>query len=257
MDYTFNDLKNKVILITGGSGLLGTQFSESFLRLGSKLILLDLKKPSFSHQNLLFIKCNVSNESELIKAFKLIVKKFKKVDVLVNNACKNYSPKKIKKNKYELENFDHKMWDSDLMVGLKGAFLTTKIFGGHMAKNGGGKIINISSDLGLIAPDQRIYKSSNFKKPITYSVIKHGIIGLTKYSATYWLKKNIQCNAIAPGGVKNNQSKKFIRNLSKLIPLGRMANQNEYNFLLLFLASKHSSYLNGSVIVADGGRSIW
>ena len=125
-----------------------------------------------------------------------------------------------------------------------------------MAKYKKGSIINVSSDLGIIAPDQRIYNKKNFVKPVTYSVVKHGIIGLTKYTASYWGKNNLRCNAIAPGGIYNNQDKKFVENINKLIPLGRMAKKNEYNGLILFLCSDLSSYLTGSVIVADGGRTI-
>ena len=125
-----------------------------------------------------------------------------------------------------------------------------------MAKFNQGVILNISSDLGIIAPDQRLYKSSNFTKPVTYSVVKHGIIGLTKYTASYWGKNNIRCNAIAPGGILNNQNKDFIKKINRLIPLNRMAKKNEYNGLILFLSSDLSSYLTGSVIVADGGRTI-
>ena len=99
-------------------------------------------------------------------------------------------------------------------------------------------------------------KKANFIKPISYSVVKHGIIGLTKYTASYWSKKNIRCNAIAPGGIFNNQDSSFIKKIDQLIPLGRMAKKNEYNGLILFLCSDLSSYITGSVIVADGGRSI-
>ena len=125
-----------------------------------------------------------------------------------------------------------------------------------MSKFKKGSIVNISSDLGIIAPDQRIYKKSGFVKPVTYSVVKHGIIGLTKYTASYWGKKNIRCNAIAPGGIYNNQNISFVKKLNNLIPLGRMAQVNEYNALVLFLSSDLSSYITGSTIVADGGRSI-
>ena len=122
-----------------------------------------------------------------------------------------------------MENFSNDFWDKDLLVGLKGSYLCTKVFGSYMSKSRKGVILNISSDLGIIAPDQRIYKKSNFTKPVTYSVVKHGIIGLTKYTASYWGKKNIRCNAIAPGGILNNQSSSFIKKINKLIPLGRMA----------------------------------
>jgi NAD(P)-dependent dehydrogenase (short-subunit alcohol dehydrogenase family) len=125
-----------------------------------------------------------------------------------------------------------------------------------MSKFKQGIIINVSSDLGIIAPDQRIYGKSGFAKPITYSIIKHGIIGLTKYTASYWAKRNIRCNAIAPGGIFNNQDNSFVKRINQLIPLGRMAKKNEYNGLFLFLCSDLSSYLTGSVIIADGGRTI-
>ena len=177
---------------------------------------------------------------------------------MINGAAKDYVPtKKIKKEKHGLENFSEKIWIEDLNIGLKGSFLTTKILGSYMARNKKkGVILNISSDLGIIAPNQDIYKKNNFIKPICYSVVKHGIIGLTKYTASYWAKKNIRCNAIAPGGIFNYQESSFVKKISQLIPLGRMAKKNEYNGIVLFLCSDLSSYITGSVIVADGGRTI-
>ena len=112
------------------------------------------------------------------------------------------------------------------------------------------------SDLSLIAPNQDLYKGLNFVKPITYSVVKHGINGLTKYIASYWAHKNIRCNAIAPGGIINNQNKLFLKKIKKIIPLKRLAKKNEYNDLILFLCSDSSSYMTGSIVIADGGRTI-
>ena len=181
-------------------------------------------------------------------------KKYKTIDVLVNNAANNYGAGSSL-SKTRLESFSDKIWDDDLKVGLKGAMLCTKIFGAEMNfQLSGGNIINISSDLGIISPDNRIYKK-NSVKPVTYSVIKHGIIGLTKYTATYWPKK-IRCNALAFGGMENNQDKNFIKKIKELIPMGRMGRKNEYNNSLLFLASKASSYINGATIIVDGGRTI-
>ena len=119
-----------------------------------------------------------------------------------------------------------------------------------------GVIINVGSELSIIAPDQRIYKK-NFVKPVTYSVIKHGIIGLTKYIATYWAKYGIRCNTLSPGGVFNNQDKKFVKKFNNLVPLNRMANKNEYNAAIQFLCSDASKFLNGHNLIIDGGRSIW
>tara|TARA_A100000164_G_C21403131_1_gene538592 strand:- start:184 stop:567 length:384 start_codon:yes stop_codon:yes gene_type:complete len=120
----------------------------------------------------------------------------------------------------------------------------------------GGVILNVSSDLGIVAPNQNLYKKLNFVKPVTYSVIKHGIIGLTKYTASYWGNKKIRCNAIAPGGINQNFDKQFVNKIKKLIPLNRMAKVNEYNKIVLFLCSDQSSYMTGTTIVADGGRTI-
>ena len=124
-----------------------------------------------------------------------------------------------------------------------------------MSQKKSGNIINISSDLGIISPDQRLY--SKFVKPVSYSVVKHGIIGLTKYTATYWAHRNIRCNSFAPGGIFNKQPKSFISKINKLIPMSRMAKKNEYNATILFLASESSSYCTGSIISVDGGYTSW
>ena len=162
-----------------------------------------------------------------------------------------------------MENFSTDQWNLELSVGLTGSMLCSKIFGYEMSKNGKGVILNISSDLGTIAPDQRIYKKEGLPeneqpvKPVTYSVIKHGLIGLTKYLATYWADKGVRCNALCPGGIYANQSDDFVKRLTDLIPLGRMANIDEYKAAVAFVVSDASSYMTGASIPIDGGRSIW
>ena len=163
-----------------------------------------------------------------------------------------------------VENFPINIWETDINVSLKGSFLCIKYFGYQISKNpNGGNIVNISSDLGLISPDQRLYKIEGLQedlqpvKPITYSVVKTGLIGLTRYISTYWADKNVRCNAICPGGVENNQNKDFVEELIKRIPLNRMARKDEYHGIVVFLLSDASSYINGAVIAADGGRTIW
>ena len=152
----------------------------------------------------------------------------------------------------------------EISVGLTGALICTKEFGSEMAKDGkGGVILNISSDLSVFAPQQKLYKKPDLSdemqpvKPITYSVIKTGLIGLTRYVATYWNDKKIRCNALSPGGIKNDQGDVFVSEISKLIPLGRMAEKDEYRSAIQFLCSDASSYMTGQNIVIDGGRSIW
>ncbi len=249
----YRDLNNKNIILTGGSGFLGSQITRAFLKNNSNIYVLDIKKPTLKSKKLFYLKCDITNENEVKKISKQLNKK--KIDILINNAAKDYVPIKTKK-KITFENFDLKKWNTDLSVGLSGAFICTKIFGSLMAKRRNGVILNISSDLGIIAPDQNLYEDIKFKKPVTYSVVKHGLNGLTKYTASYWANKNVRCNAIAPGGINNNQNKKFLSKIKKVIPLGRLAKKNEYNNLILFLCSEASSYMTGSIVVADGGRTI-
>jgi NAD(P)-dependent dehydrogenase (short-subunit alcohol dehydrogenase family) len=250
MNILYSDLKRKTIIITGGLGFLASQFEKAFEDNLSNVIILDTKNCKKKN----YFRCDITKEDQLRAVCLIIKKKYKSIDVLINNAANNYV---TGSGSFEtkLESFSEKIWDADLEVGLKGAMLCTKVFGTEMNRQStGGNIINISSDLGIISPDNRIYKR-NSVKPLTYSVVKHGIVGLTKYTATYWPKK-IRCNAVAFGGMENGQDKDFISKVKKLIPMSRMAKKNEYNNAILFLASKASSYVNGTTLVVDGGRTI-
>jgi NAD(P)-dependent dehydrogenase (short-subunit alcohol dehydrogenase family) len=131
-----------------------------------------------------------------------------------------------------------------------------------MAKSGSGVILNIASDLSVISPDQRLYRKPGVAedqqpvKPVTYSVVKHGLIGLTRYLATYWADKGVRVNAISPGGVYAGQPEEFVARLADLIPMGRMATLDEYKAAIVFLCSQASSYMTGQNIVIDGGRTV-
>lgn len=255
MESKFQDLRNKNVIITGGSGFIGKQISKAFFNQGSNVYILDIKNLK-SKKRMNYFKTDITNILQLKNTLNFFKKKKLKIDILINNAANDYKPNNNEKNNLKLESFSDDLWNKDLNIGLKGSYLCTKIFGSYMVKNNGGVILNVSSDLGIIAPNQELYSKSKFTKPVTYSIVKHGLIGLTKYTAAYWAKKNIRCNAIAPGGMYNNQDKDFINKIKKIIPLGRMAKKNEYNDLILFLCSKASSYITGSVIIADGGRTI-
>jgi NAD(P)-dependent dehydrogenase (short-subunit alcohol dehydrogenase family) len=142
--------------------------------------------------------------------------------------------------------------------------LCSQTFGSEMAKSGkGGVILNIASDLSVFAPDQRLYRKEGLPdhlqpvKPVTYSVIKAGLVGMTRYLATYWIDQGVRSNALSPGGVFNGQGEEFVQRLSSLIPMGRMAKGNEYRAAVQFLCSDASSYMNGQNVIIDGGRSIW
>jgi NAD(P)-dependent dehydrogenase (short-subunit alcohol dehydrogenase family) len=268
-------LKNKVIIVTGASGLLGREHIEAIASFGGTPILLDLNQNVLDEQvNILNNKykinssgyvVDITNENEIKANLEILLNKYGKIDGLVNNAANNPKVENTENiNFSRLENFPLDVWNRDIDVTLKGTFLCIKYYGFSISKNPkGGSIVNISSDLGLIAPDQRLYKLEGLKefdqpvKPVTYSVVKTGLLGITRYVSTYWADKNVRCNAICPGGVENNQNPHFINELIKRIPMNRMANKDEYKGLLVFLLSDASSYINGSIISADGGRTVW
>jgi len=268
-------LDNKVIVITGATGLLGRKHAEAVACYGGTPILLDLSQQavdSFSNElndkykiDSVGFAIDITDEKAIENNVKQLIEKFGKIDGLVNNAANN--PKVEDSNEVNfsrLENFPLSIWNDDVAVGLTGAFLCAKHYGYQIAQNPqGGSIVNISSDLGLIAPDQRLYKKNGVDnnlqnvKPVTYSIVKTGLIGLTRYLATYWADKNVRCNVMCPGGVENNQPNDFLEDVSKRIPMGRMANADEYQGTLLWMLSNASSYLNGAVIPVDGGRTSW
>ena len=211
------------------------------------------------------VAVDITNEKQIENNANWIVKKFGKIDSLINNAANN--PKvenQAEKNFSRLENFPLNTWNQDISVGLTGAYLCSKHYGFKISENpNGGTIINISSDLGLIAPDQRLYAKEGLSKecqpvkPVTYSIVKSGLIGLTRYLSTYWADKGVRCNAICPGGVENGQSENFLRSVSSRIPMGRLVNVDEYQGAIVWMVSDASSYLNGSIISIDGGRTAW
>ena len=269
-------LKNKIILVTGAAGLLGRQHVEAILQFEGTPILLDINikglqlffdeiKKKYPKNNCSMYVLDITKEDDIKNCCDEIIKKYDKIDCLVNNAANNPKVESDSNiNFSRLEHFTIEDWEKDIKIGLTGAFFCIKYFGTQISKNpNGGSIINISSDLGLIAPDQSLYRSNLFDidnqpvKPITYSVIKTALIGLTRYVATYWPEKKVRCNAICPGGVENNQNQIFINEVVKKIPLGRMANKNEFQGLLVYLLSDSSSYINGAIIAADGGRTTW
>jgi len=199
-----------------------------------------------------FYKVDITKKKEIDTTIDKIFKKHKRIDCLINNAA--FNPKSNNK-KNNFENISINQWETELNVGLTGALIITQAVAKKMIKQNYGNIINISSDLGIVAPNQNIY--GNSKKPITYSVIKHGIIGFSKYLSTYLTDHNIRSNTLCPGAIQYKVSKSLIKNIKKLIPLNRMAKVGDYDGIILFLCSDKSSYMNGSTIICDGGRTVW
>ncbi len=274
------DLHGRVAVITGGAGLLGYFHGAILAAAGAHVVLLDLAaaNPSLRADQLqaahgpecLGLAADITSERSLLEAKDQIMARFGRIDILINNAANNpkveadpqTGPRTEPKQWSRLENFPLEVWNADIAVGLTGAFLCSRIFGAEMVKQNAGVIVNVASDLGVIAPDQRLYRKEGLPedqqpvKPVTYSVVKTALIGLTRYLSTYWTAHNVRVNAISPGGVFTSQPEEFTQKLHQLIPMGRMAHKDEYQGAILFLCSDASSYMTGQNLIVDGGRTV-
>ncbi len=267
-------LDGRVAVITGGAGLLGYQHAATIAGLGGIPVLLDINGEALTANAAKLAEetacqaptyvVDITDLQALEVVGNQLLAEHGRVDILINNAARNPKVESAGDRDFSrLEHFPWEQWQLDLNVGLGGAFNCAKVFGAQMAQQGRGVIVNIASDLGVIAPDQRLYRVEGREaeqqpvKPVTYSVVKHGLIGLTKYLATYWCEQGVRCNALSPGGVYAGQNDVFVSKLTQLIPLGRMAEADEYRGAIAFLCSDASTYMNGANLVMDGGRSTW
>lgn len=267
------DLTDKTILITGAAGLLGRKYTSALAFHGATVIVSDV-----DYKAAIEVCQNVNKKYDESRAFpeyldvlnkqsiQDICNKYEKIDVLINNAAKDTKVEKkgdLSLNaRFETMSID--FWRKDMEVGLDGIFLCTQVVINKMLQTGGGNVINIASDLSVIAPDQRIYKKKNvennkqYVKPVTYSVSKWAVRGLTKYLATYFADRNIRVNCLSPAGIYSPElPDDFVDKLTSLIPMGRMASHDEYGGAIVFLCSGASKYMTGANLVIDGGRTIW
>ena len=270
------DLTGRVAVITGGAGLLGTKHAEAIAELGGIPVIVDIDQGRCEQvaeqiRNEFGVGCigactDITDPKQVVELRERVLAELGRIDILINNAANNpavASGGLDQAHGSRLEVFPVEIWNQDIAVGLTGAFLCAQTFGPIMAERGGGVILNIASDLALISPDQRLYRKLGLPehaqpvKPVTYSVVKSGLIGLTRYLATYWAEQGVRCNALSPGGVYVDQDDAFVQRLSQLIPMGRMAHKDEYKAAVAFLVSDASSYMNGANLVIDGGRSVW
>lgn len=274
-DWTMRfSLNNKVIVITGAAGLLGQMHTKAVVEAGGIPIIIDINKDSlnnvattireeYPNSILETFYCSITDMRKLLELRDFLGRKYGRIDGLVNNACNNPTMKKNQKGAGRFETLTYSDWLVDEEVGVYGSICCSQIFGEYMASHGGGVILNIASDLGIIAPNQNLYtvdglpENEQPKKPVTYSIVKWGLIGLTKYLATYWADKNIRCNALALGGVFNNQDELFLSKVKAQIPMGRMAEKDEYMGSIIYMLSQASSYMTGAVVSIDGGRTAW
>ena len=269
------DLTGRVAVVTGGGGLLGREHGQALAELGATVVVADIDRPAAEVTATAINDAghagravpaylDVRSEDSIRALATWIATEVGDVQILVNNAA--IDPKVQAGGMVEtsrLEHFPLEQWNFQVSVGLTGAFLCAKVFGTKMAELQRGVILNIASDLAVFAPDQRLYRKPGLPtdrqpvKPVTYSVIKTGLLGLTRYLATYWAEENVRANALSPGGVFNGQSEEFVQRLSALIPMQRMARVGEYRAAVQFLCSDASSYMTGQNVIMDGGRSAW
>ena len=251
---------NETIIIVGGSGQLGEISVNTLIQNGYIVINLDLNNLSIKSKNYHFFKIDITNEKEVINIAKIIIKKFKKINGLINHS--HYKGGKVLNNKSNFfssfEKYPFNEWLSAINVNLNGLFLITKYFLPHLLKNKSSMIVNTSSTYGKVSPNKKIYGNSKINSPISYSTTKAAVIGFTKYLATHYADKGLRANVLVPGGIINKKhSRNFIKNYSSLTPNGRMSNSSEYSDAILFLISNSSSYMNGSEFIIDGGWTAW
>lgn len=266
------DIQDKIVVVTGGLGQLGRHFSLTMLEQGARVAVIDIsddaavRKARFGtardDPGLCFIKADITNRESLEDAMTVVKNRWGTPHALVNNAALDSPPNAPAEENGPFESYPESSWDKVMDVNVKGTFISCQVFGSAMAEAGRGSIINISSIYGIVSPDQRIYEyrrkdGKTFYKPVAYSVSKSAILNLTRYLATYWAPKNVRVNTLVFAGVYNNQDENFLGGYLPKVPLGRMANPEDYSGALVYLVSDASSYMTGSSMVIDGGWTAW
>ena len=266
------NLEGKTALVTGAGGLLGPKHAEAIIEFGGNVIITDhhvdraLEKANnlnskYGDGSATWHHMDVTDPESIQK----VLDCYDKIDILINNAAKD---PKVKKEDglsptSRFETMTKEYWFEGIDAAINGTFFCSQAVANKMLTTGGGVILNISSDLGVIAPDQRIYRKDGIAeeaqnvKPVTYSAAKWAIIGMTKYLAVYFAKRGIRVNCLSPTGVYNNHPEDFVEKLSNIIPMGRMADIDEYKGAIAFLCSDASSYMTGTNLIIDGGKTIW
>ena len=259
-------LENKVVIVAGGAGQIGIELCKVLVDMGATVIVADIdtemvkeKIKSLNNQDKYIIKkLDVSNEENVIDFYKNISNY--NIYGLIN--CFHYKGNSRKLDTgsnffSSLENYPIEAWDKVHNVNLKGTFLMIKHIIPLFKNKKKGVIVNISSTYGVVSPNKHIYGDSGINSPVAYSSSKAAILNLTRYVATHYAEYNIRCNTLTPGGVFNNQSKEFVDNYTKLVPLKRMAIANDYQGAIAFLISDASKYMTGSNLIVDGGWCSW
>lgn len=273
MNVDIFDIADRVVVVTGGLGLLGQQYTRALLERNARVVLIDLphepgknffkKNPSsIKAKNFMYFSADVTRRHELEASLKNIKDAWGIPHALINNAALDSPPNAPAEENGPFETYPESSWDNVMNVNTKGVLVCSQVIGGAMAEAGRGAIVNICSIYGLVSPDQRIYayrrrSGDIFFKPVAYAASKSALLNLTRYMATYWAQKGVRVNTLTLGGVISNQDSDFLEGYCARVPLGRMARPDEYSGAILFMISDASSYMTGSNLVIDGGWTAW
>jgi NAD(P)-dependent dehydrogenase (short-subunit alcohol dehydrogenase family) len=260
----------KIALVTGALGVLGKTFCRGLAAHGASIAVVDLDKQECarfakeieaeSGRRSVGIGCDVGDPSSVRAAVKECVTALGGLHILHNNAATKTAD--VRAFFTPFEDYKLETWRDVMRVNVDGMFLMAQAAGKHMAANGGGSIVQTASIYGVVAPDQRIYKGSQYlggaiNTPAVYSASKAAVLGLTRHLATYWASAGIRVNSLTPGGVASGQNDEFSRRYSARVPMGRMATPNDLVGALVFLASDASAYVTGQNVIVDGGLTAW
>ena len=263
-------LDGRVVVLTGAAGLLGRRHAKTLMDAGAKVALVDTDEGGLdtterelgAGKSVCAIRTDITDPAAVRSMVDATLRAFGQIDVLVNNAAidPKFDRGVLCDRAVGFEDFPLDAWNASFAVNVTGMFLCTQAAARPMLDRGRGVVINVSSMYGMVGPDQRLYQQPGgpaLFKPVSYSVTKSAVYGLTTYLATYWAGKNIRVNALTLGGVEHDQDAGFVARYSARTPMGRMARPDEYGGALIFLASDASSYMTGSNLVVDGGWTAW
>ena len=240
------NLEGKVIIVTGGNGLLGKDIIEKISSLGAICINIDINHETSC--DLKCIKCDITKPSLIKNAIKLVIDKFHKIDGLVNNAYPRTNDWGLK-----FEHIEYESWQTNIDWQLNSYFYFTQQVANQMIKQKFGSIVNIASVYGIVGPDFTVYEGTDMTMPAAYSAIKGGIINFTRYLASYLGSSKIRINCVSPGGISDNQDPIFVENYNKKVPMKRMGLPKDISPTVAFLLSEDTSYITGQNIAIDGG----
>jgi NAD(P)-dependent dehydrogenase (short-subunit alcohol dehydrogenase family) len=241
-----NRLKDKIIIVTGGNGLLGKEIISKLYEEGAICLNLDINHETNS--DLTKVNCDITNPKAVDGCVNNIIDKYRRIDGLVNNA---YPRTADWGNKFE--NIDYQSWQRNVDWQLNSYFYITQLVSKLMVENKRGSIINMASIYGVVGPDFTVYNDTNMTMPAAYSAIKGAIINFTRYLASYLGPNNIRVNTVSPGGIFDNQNTTFVDNYSKKVPMRRMGLPDDISPAIVFLLSEESKYITGQNIIIDGG----